>query len=221
MACHSRPDISFEVSTLSRFNNDPGFHHIAALKQLLQYLKFTYHYGLHLGGRDSLSLTGFADAGTIMDPSGRGVGGFTFQLGTATVAHKSKWFASVYPSSTELELAALFLATSKAVWIRKLLASLGYNQTQATQIFEDNEGTIKYVHSQERAGRMQHVNVKFHFIREKIGEGVVDVQHIASASNTADIFTKTLRGSALLKHRTSLGVLPLETRNSVHILQDQ
>jgi hypothetical protein len=205
LACHSRPDIAYEAATLARYNQSYASVHIRAALQLLQYLKYTSHYGLHCGGKE-LVLVGYADGGTVTDSSGRGVGGYVFKLGASTVSFKTKWFTSVHPSTTELEYATLFLASSKAIWLRKLLSGFGYHQSLATVIHEDNEGAIKYAHSLELGGRMGHINVKFHFTREKIASRELELSKIAGTSNVSDIMTKSLRGSALAKFRTELGV---------------
>ena len=209
LSCHSRPDIAFEVTTLCKYNNKPTKQHWEALKGLLQYLKFTFDDKLTLGGTATLILHGYADSGFASDKdTGKSPGGFAFFLGSSMVSHKSKWFSSVYPSSTESELAALYLATSKAIWLRKLLVSCGYSQDNASVIREDNEAVIKYTKTRECAGRMQHIDVKFHWIREKIGTKCVSLAYVPTNANVADIFTKTLRGIKLENHRQKLGLLP-------------
>lgn len=210
LACHSRPDIQYEASTLARYSHQFGTLHVRACKQLLRYLLYTHHYGLHLSGdANSMSLVGWADAGTLLDPSGRGVGGFVFQLGTSTVSYKTKWFKSVHPSTTELEYVALFHASSKAVWLRKLLSGFGYAMSTAAVIHEDNEGCLKYANSNDLSGRMQHLHVKFHFIREQLDVGQITLSKIPTALNLADTFTKSTRSSKLEQQRSSLGVLPI------------
>ena len=195
LACHSRPDIQYEASTLARYSHDFGSIHVQACRQLLRYLLYTRHYGLHLSGdSDLITLTGWADAGTLLDPAGRGVGGFVFQLGTSTVSYKTKWFKTVHPSTTELEYVSLFHASSKAIRLRKILKGFGYSMSEATVIHEDNEGCIKYAHSNDLSGRMQHLNVKFHFIRQAIDDGLVRLAKIPTTSNLADVLTKSTRG---------------------------
>lgn len=43
-----RPDISFSVSLLSRYVEDPGMHHCKASTRLIRYLRGTTNYGLHI-----------------------------------------------------------------------------------------------------------------------------------------------------------------------------
>ena len=105
IASHARPDISLEVSTLSKFNHNPGKKHWEALKQLLRYLKHTSQWGLILGGTDVLTLMGYSDSSFASDPTtSRTAGGFIFKLGQS----KSKWFQAVFLSSTEAEFAAQY-----------------------------------------------------------------------------------------------------------------
>lgn len=210
LASHARPDIAYESATLARFSHSFGSLHVQACKQLLKYLAYTSHYGLHLGGEsDSLSLIGYADAGTILDPSGRGIVGYIFKLGTSTISFKSKWLKSVHPSTTELEYVALFYASSKAIWLRKLLTGFGFGLDDATLIHEDNDGCVKYAHSIDRSGRMQHINVKFHFIREKVDSNEINVQKISTVDNLADGFTKSIGGSKLQSSLTNWGIFPI------------
>jgi hypothetical protein len=210
LACHSRPDISFEVATLSKFNSGPCMEHWEALKQLLRYLRYTHSLGLVLGGKAPLTLTAYADSGFKSDPdTGRSPGGFVFFLGGSMVAHKSSWFKSIFPSSTETEIAALYMATSMAIWMTKICKSFGMHM-ESVQIFEDNDGAIKWSHSQERAGRMKHIDQKFLWIREKLKDGCISISYVKSEDNTADLFTKTLCGAALLKHRAGLGLKEMD-----------
>ena len=211
LSCHSRPDIAFEVATLCKYTSRPTMQHWKGLKQLLRYLKYTAHDVLVLGGKEKLALYGYADSGFASDwDTGKSPGGYVFFLGSSVVAHKSKWFSNVYPSSTETELASLYMGVSMAEWLRKLLDFLGYNQDKAIAIAEDNQGAIKYTLSKECSGRMKHIDVKFHWIRERIVSKSICVEYVASADNVADIFTKTLKGTALARHRASLRLFPLE-----------
>ena len=73
-------------------------------------------------------------------------------------------------------------------------------------IFEDNQAAIKYCYSHEKAGRMRHVDVRFHWIRERLNSRSITLDYISTHDNPADIFTKTLKGEKLQKHTQSLGL---------------
>ena len=205
LSCHSRPDIAFEVATLCKYNSRPGAQHWAALKQLLRYLKYTANDGLVLGGTSELKLHAYADSGFASDMNlGTSPGGFVFYLGTSVICHKSKWFKAIYTSSTETEMASLYLSVTMAVWLKKLLSSFGVLIDYSIVIREDNQGAIKYSHTKECAGRMKHIDVKFHWIREKINDQTIMIEYVPSQENVADIMTKTLKGSKLADFRTAL-----------------
>jgi hypothetical protein len=207
LTIHTRPDIAYEVGTLGKYNQNPGRKHWLAVKQLLRYLKYSHNYGIQYKQSGNMTLRGYADASFAQCPeTGRSVGGYIFQLGTNTVSWKSKWFQTVYPSSSESEMSALFEATSQTCWMRKVMRFLGHPQTKATIINEDNQGTIKYSYSQDRAGRMKHIDTRLFWVREKIQDGTIQLSYIPSEENKADIMTKSLKGKAFTNALEKLGI---------------
>ena len=213
LATHTRPDAAYEVATLSKFSANPGRTHWLTLKQLLKFLKSTSKMGLVLGGKGNIIHEGYADASYASYPdTSRSCGGYTFSLGKSSISWKSKWFTSVTPSSTESELTALFMATCEATWLRKNLSFLGFAKTAPTIIHEDNQGAIKCASSTEKGGRMRHIHVKIHLVREIIDNGTINLQFVQTIDNTADIFTKSLKSSSLKRHTANLGLLPQPPR---------
>ena len=80
-----------------------------------------------------------------------------------------------------------------------LLSELGIGKIPGT-IFEDNEGAIFLAKNQQVSMRTKHIDVKYHFIREYIVDGTVEVMFVASEDNDADIFTKNVGREAFDKH---------------------
>lgn len=211
LASHSRPDISFETATFAKFCQKPGVIHVRACQQLLRYLKHTCNWGLLLGGKDTPELYGFADATEYAEhETARGTGGYVFKFGNGTISHKSKWYRNIYPSFTEAELVALYMATSQTIWLRKIMDFFLYSTQLPTTIHVDNDGALKYCHNLDKAGRMRHINIKFQFIREKIQSNVIATKLIPTFSNSADIMTKTLRGSKLQTFSKDLGLQSMD-----------
>lgn len=212
LAVHTRPEITYHLSSLSRFVTSPGPRHWLAAKHLLRYLKGTASMGLLFKPFVSgdLVVTGWSDASfaSCLD-TGRSSAAFFFSCGSGAISWKSKFLSSVSPSSTDSEVAALFMASSEAVWLRKLLASFGYHQSHASIIYGDNQASLKYAHSHDRAGRMKHIDVKFHFTREQVTAGAISVRFLRSKDNPADLLTKPLTGSRFLAHRDALGLSSL------------
>jgi hypothetical protein len=58
--------------------------------------------------------------------------------------------------------------------------------------------------------RSKHIDTRFHFIRECIEEGKVEVDHIGTAEQVADILTKALGRARFVELRSALGVVKLQ-----------
>jgi hypothetical protein len=160
LAVHTRPEITYHLSSLSRFVTSPGSRHWLATKHLLRYLKGTASMGLLFKPFVSGDLVVTVRFDASFAYTGRSSAAFFFSCGSGAMSWKSKFLSSVSPSSTDSEVAALFMASSEAVWLRKLLDSFGYPQSHASIIYGDNQASLKYAHSHDRAGRMKHIDVK-------------------------------------------------------------
>ena len=86
---------------------------------------------------------GYTDADWGGNPDNRlSTLGCVFRIGDATVSWSCKKQKTVARSSTEAEYVSLSFATQEAVWLRRLLDSLGFGSSQPTVMFEDNNGAI-------------------------------------------------------------------------------
>lgn len=77
------------------------------------------------------------------------------------------------------------------MWIQILMNKLGFEQ-DAVRIYCDSQSVIMLTKNAVFHERMKHVAVKYYFIRDLISDGYVQVLKIATAYNSADIFTKVL-----------------------------
>jgi hypothetical protein len=78
------------------------------------------------------------------------------------------------------------------VWLRRLLKELGYNQEQPTIIYEDNKGCIDLSKNPVHHKRTKHIDIQYHYVRERVESREVQLVQCASEKNIADIFTKAL-----------------------------
>ncbi|CAA7024876.1 unnamed protein product [Microthlaspi erraticum] len=95
-------------------------------------------------------------------------------------------------STTEDEYMALAEAAKEAVWLHGLMNELGFKQ-EAVQIYCDSQSAITLAKNVVFHERTKHIAVKFHFIRDLISMGLVQVLKIATEYNPADILTKVLQ----------------------------
>jgi hypothetical protein len=108
------------------------------------------------------------------------------------VSWNSKKQPTVARSSTESEYTALANATTEVIWLQSLLKELGVFQPRAPVLWCDNIGVVYLTANPVFYGRTKHVEVDFHFVRERVAEKALDVRIISSDDQLADIFTKAL-----------------------------
>jgi hypothetical protein len=120
----SRPDISFAVTSLSRFNMDPRSCHLTAAKRVLRYLKQTHDLKLWFDGSKNIGgnyVCGFTDSDWANDSKDRkSVGGYVFTLNGNPVSWQSKKQELVATSTMEAEFTAFLETCKEALWLRKL-----------------------------------------------------------------------------------------------------
>ena len=84
---------------------------------------------------------------------------------------------SVALSTTSAEYIALSQCAQEIVWVRRLLHEIGDGTVSPTKIFEDNQGPIKLARNPGSSKRTRHIDIRFHFTREAIEEGVVNLEY--------------------------------------------
>jgi len=207
-ATQTRPDCQYAVATLAQFSGNPGKAHFEAVKRVLRYLKGTAHFGLAFGGpKQGLDLIGWTDSDWAQDPdSRRSVGGFVFDVAGGSVSWSSKKQPTVALSTVEAEYMAASNATKEAIWLRTLLKDLGFTQTQATTIYADNQGCIALSRNPVSHSRAKHIDIRHHFIRERVANKEVDLKFCSTREMVADVVTKALPREAFERCRAALGV---------------
>ena len=203
----TRPDIAAAVGVLSQFMSNPSETHWSGVKRVLRYLRGTSTYGLVYDGKGGSELSGFSDSDWAGDVNTRrSTSGYVFQLGGSTVTWSCKKQATVAKSSTEAEYVALSKATQEAIWLRRLLNSLGDEIRSPTTIFEDNQGAIDLSKNPKHHDRTKHIDICHHFVRERVATKEIAVTYCPTEEMTADIMTKGLHVVKFQKFRQMLGV---------------
>lgn len=70
----------------------------------------------------------------------------------------------------------------------------------------DNQSGIRLIKNPEFHFRTKHIDVRYHFIREKYEEGMFELNYIETKSMIADIFTKALPANKFNELRSKLGM---------------
>lgn len=123
---NTRPDLSYAVSILSRFMQEPRDSHWNAAKRVLRYIQGTKDFGLLYTKTKNFVLGGYSDAdfaGSIDDRAS--TSGYLMNMGSAAVSWSCKKQATVATSSAEAEYISAWEAACEIVWLRQILQDLG------------------------------------------------------------------------------------------------
>ena len=209
LSTRTRPDITFAVGLVARYCSDPTSQHLTAVKRILRYLQGTLKHGLLFRRSDSSNIIGYSDAdwGGDRDDS-KSTTGYLFQIGGTSISWQSKKQTCVALSTAEAEYVALSAAAQEAVWLKQLNQDL--TRTDAPiKIFEDNQSAIAIAKNPQFHGRVKHISIKYHFVREQVNNKNIALKYCRTSDMIADMLTKGLGRIQFEKLRKMAGVLPL------------
>jgi hypothetical protein len=191
-ATFTKPDITFAVNRVCQFMHKPSPAHFVAAKRILRYLKGTLDRGL-LFQPSPFALTAFTDADWAGEPfDRRSTSGIIFFLGNNPITWLTKKQHTVSRSSTEAEYCSLASGAAELAWIRQVLCDLGLFLPSAPLIWCDNTSALALASNPVFHGRTKHIEVDYHFIRERVVRGDITLQFISTDDQLADVFTKAL-----------------------------
>ena len=85
---------------------------------------------------------------------------------------------------------ALTQAAKEAIWIKRLLTEIGHMGGNAPVILVDNQRCMALARNPEFHARTKHIDIQYHFIREKVEAGIIQLQYCPTKEMVADVLTK-------------------------------
>ncbi|CAM8941176.1 unnamed protein product [Rhodiola kirilowii] len=208
----TRPDLMYSVSLISRFMSRPTEMHTQAAKRIMRYINGTLSYVI-LYRHDKSHMVGYTDSDYTGDIDDRkSTSGYVFMMSSGAMSWLSKKQPIVTLSTTEAEFVAAAGCASQVVWLRRITEEIGCKYTRGITIYCDNSSTIK-LSKNSVMHRSRHIDVRFHFLREKVQDGVIEMVYCGTKEQIADVMTKPLSIELFEKFRAFLGVLPAERVN--------
>jgi len=201
----TRPNICFAVNRVCQFMHAPTDSHWAAVKRILRYLRGTASYGLHITRSTSFALHDFTDAdwaGSVEDR--KSTGGYFMFFGQMLISWKSGKQRTVAHSYTEAEYKALADGTAEVIWLQYLLTDLQIPSASAPIIWCDNLDATYLSANPVFHARIKHVEVDYHFVRDKVAKKEIQIRFISSRDQLADVFTEPLITSSFTAFRFKL-----------------
>ena len=203
----TRPDIAYAVNKVCQFLHAPTTVHWTAVKRILRYLQGTQSHGLKLCKSDSMLVSAFSDANWAGCPDDRrSTGGFVVFLGGNLISWSARKQATVSRSSTEAEYKALANATAEIIWVQNLLTELGVSHPRAASLWCDNLGATYLSANPIFHARMKHIEIDYHFVRERVVDKLLNIRFIPTGDHVADGFTKPLNLRKLEPFRHNLNL---------------
>jgi hypothetical protein len=203
----TRPDLTYAVSVVSRFMQNPQEAHLQAAKHILRYVRRYPDLGLFFKQGEENRLCGYTDADYGQDIDDRiSVGAYIFYLGNSPISWNSKKQSSTSKkqsstskkqsstsrSSCESEYRALAQCSCEAIWIRRLLKELRFLEEKPTHLYCDNQRSIKLSYNPVFHEKSKHFEIDYHYTRQKVKDNTIKVEFISSQEQPADILTKSL-----------------------------
>jgi hypothetical protein len=180
----TRPDLPYSVNKVCQYLHSSMAEHLTAVKLILRYLKHMLGVGLKFTRSNSMMVSAFLDSDWAGDSGDRRLtGGFVVYLGKNLVSWSVRKQPTVSQSSTEAEYKAVANATAELMWVQTLLKELRVPSPPSARLWCDNVGATYLTANPMFYGRIKHVKVDFHFVRERVANKLLDVRLISAAGH--------------------------------------
>ena len=206
LANQTRPDILINaMRTVARYSHAPKLVHWKAALHVLMYVRFTSSYGITFqrGTASGFGLEVFVDSDFASRATDRrSVSGGVVMCAGACVSFFERTHESVALSSTEAEYVAMAEGCKEAILLRCIWSFIVPDRdVGCSTIFEDNVGALQLVNNPATTPNSKHIDIRHHFLRERVANGEFRVVHVRSDLQHADFLTKPLHREAFCVHR--------------------
>ncbi|GKC97588.1 retrovirus-related pol polyprotein from transposon TNT 1-94, partial [Tanacetum coccineum] len=188
----SRPDIVQVVCYCARYQARPTKKHLKEVKRIFRYLRGTINMGLWYPKGSGFKLTTFSDADHVgcIDTRKSTSGGIQF-LGDKLVSWMSKKQDCTAMSSVEAEYMALSTSCAQVMWMRTQLQDYGFNYNKIP-LYCDSQSAIAISCNLVHHSNTKHIHTLYHFIKEQVENGIIELYFVRTEYQLADMFTKAI-----------------------------
>jgi hypothetical protein len=206
----SRPDIMYSTCLCTLYQADPKESHLTDVKRIFRYLKGTPNLGLWYPKDSGFDLIAYSDSnfsGCKLDRKST-TGGCQL-LGGKLISWTSKKQNSVSTSTAEAEYVAAGSCCAQVLWMRNQL--LDYDlQLSKIPIYCDNTSAIAIANNPVLHYKTKHIEIRYHFIRDHVMNGDVELHFVPTEYQLADLFTKPLDETRFNLLISELGMLNID-----------
>ena len=137
--------------------------------------------------------------------------GFVFSLGHEAISWSSKKQPTFALSNTEAEYRGAAIATYETIGLKRLLKDFNESVNKPIHIYYDNQSSIQQPWNPVFHAWTKHVEVHYHYVRERIIAGDIDLQNVDTDQQTIDLFINALGAHRLHQISLVLGLRPIHT----------
>lgn len=189
----TRPDLMFAVNFLARFNSAPKLVHWTAVKRVMRYVKGTQNYALRYRyGVEKIEA--FSDADWGNDETDRkSISGILILLAGGPIVFASRKQTNIAQSTAEAEFVAAYEVAKDLAWLDQFLQQLDRKPARP-KLFVDNQPAVRMIKNHDINRRTKHIDLKYHYIRDKFMSGLFEIEYIPGEKQPADLLTKAING---------------------------
>ncbi|GJU63483.1 retrovirus-related pol polyprotein from transposon TNT 1-94 [Tanacetum coccineum] len=189
----SRPDIAHATCYCARYQARPTKKHLREVKRIFRYLMITINMGLWYPKDTSFNLTAFLDSdhAGCLDTCKSTSGGIQFLGGDKLVSWSSNTQDCTSMSSAEAEYMSLSACYAQVLWLRTQLTDYRFHFDKIA-MYCDSKATIAISCNPVQHFHTKHIDVRYHFIKEHVEKGIVELFIVRTEYQLADMFTKAL-----------------------------
>ncbi|KAI3718276.1 hypothetical protein L6452_19140 [Arctium lappa] len=188
----SRTDIMFSTCLCARYKANPKEIHMSVVKRIFRYLKGTTYLGLWYPKDTSFEITVYTDAdhaGCMLDK--KSTSGHVQFLSDKLVSWASNKQLCVSTSAAEAEYVAAASCCSQVLWMRTQLCDYGFHFNKIL-IYCDSRSAIAISANLVQHTKTKHIDVRYHFIKDHVEKGTIELFFVKTDYQLADLFTKPL-----------------------------
>nr|GEW33753.1 copia protein [Tanacetum cinerariifolium] len=205
------PNIMFATCMCARYQANPNEHHVSAVKKIFRYLKRTINLGLWYPKDSGFNLTAYSDAdhvGCHLDR--KSTSGSVQFLGDKLVCWSSKKQNCLSISTVESEYVAVSSYCAQVLWMRTQLTDYGFFYDKVP-IYYDSKSAIAISCNPVQYTRTKHIDVRYHFIKDHVEKGSIELYFFGTEYQLVDLFTKSLPEARFSFLGEKLGMMSRET----------
>ena len=174
---------------------NPSNEYWSLLIKTVSYLYQTIDKCLTLRSREdkNVKLEAYVDSDFAGNTDDRkSITGYVVLLNGSVISWKSKKQPTVTLSSTEAEYVALTYCVMEIQFVMNLLKEMGVAVDTPVIVNEDNAGALFLAKNHSLGQRTKHIDIKYHYVRDLVENGFIEIKYVQTNWNLADIMTKSL-----------------------------